>query len=135
MSRWILVVEDDDAIADAVEEILRDEGLSVVRAADGRQALRLVAAEPAPSLILLDLLMPGLDGKGFLRQRGTAYPASIPIAVFTAVREIQFSAGPAPPVEAVLAKPCDVRLLIETVRSLLRRDRDTRITEPLRPVV
>jgi pilus assembly protein CpaE len=59
----ILIVDDDDRLAGAVEEILETDGRFVVigRATDGSEALRMVADDP-PDLVLMDIGMPGLDG-------------------------------------------------------------------------
>ncbi|WP_428262376.1 response regulator [Haliangium sp.] len=83
-SNSILVVEDDEAIRDATSRILRSEGWQVREAKDGQEALRQVAAEE-PGLILLDLMMPELDGFGFLeRLRQEPRYAHLPIIVLTA---------------------------------------------------
>jgi signal transduction histidine kinase/CheY-like chemotaxis protein len=80
----VLVIEDDDATREMVRRMLEREGLAVVEAADGREGLARVA-ERLPSLILLDLLMPGMDGFEFLSELH-ANPEwhSIPVVVVTA---------------------------------------------------
>ena len=57
----ILVVDDEPAVREALERILRLEGFEVALASDGREAVRNQAAAPADA-VLLDVLMPGLDG-------------------------------------------------------------------------
>ena len=57
----VLVVDDEPAVRDAVERVLRVEGFAVETAIDGRDAIRRVA-ETRPDAMLLDILMPGLDG-------------------------------------------------------------------------
>lgn len=79
-NKKILVVEDDHALSDAFSIILSKEGYAVANAYDGYEALEKVANDEY-SLILLDLLMPGLDGKGFLRQYDNKN--DIPIIVFS----------------------------------------------------
>lgn len=117
----MLLIEDDDGIADAVGELLADEGFATRRARDGGEALELLRREGAPCLILLDLLMPGIGGKAFLKRRGDDYPAAIPIAVFTAVSELSFSMPPVPPVEGILRKPVDPAALLGVVRKYCTR--------------
>jgi DNA-binding response OmpR family regulator len=83
----ILVVEDEPAVRDLVEQILRDEGYSVESAADGARALRLLQRGHY-RLLLLDLMMPGVDGMDILRAL-RAEPALRPpaILVFSALHE------------------------------------------------
>jgi CheY-like chemotaxis protein len=85
-SAHILVVEDDLDIRESVVEILEDEGHVVTAAADGREALdRLQIASPPPDLILLDLMMPVMNGYQF-REEQLQLPAfaAIPVLVVTA---------------------------------------------------
>jgi CheY-like chemotaxis protein len=62
----ILIVDDDDAIREALEDVLSDEGYQVVGMADGQQALTYLQAEARPSAMLVDLWMPVMDGWKFL---------------------------------------------------------------------
>jgi two-component system, OmpR family, response regulator MtrA len=66
-TRRVLVVEDDDAIRTAVRMLLEDEGYAVQEAIDGAAALALLRASPERMVVLLDLLMPGVDGLAVLR--------------------------------------------------------------------
>ncbi|HZA66667.1 MAG TPA: response regulator [Geminicoccaceae bacterium] len=75
----VLVVDDDETVRDLMHRFLSREGFAVVTAADGEQALEL-ARQVRPSLITLDVLMPGLDGWGVLRAL-KADPALAPIPV------------------------------------------------------
>ncbi|HLK90478.1 MAG TPA: response regulator [Polyangia bacterium] len=81
----ILLIEDDQDIRASTAELLVDEGFSVVEAADGSAALARLRRGLAPSLILLDLMMPGLTGWGFRREQ-LADPSlrDIPVLVITA---------------------------------------------------
>src|SRR5436190_2228167 len=64
--RRVMVVDDDDSIRESLSECLEDVGCEVVTAANGKQALeQLRSGAPSPGLILLDLVMPELDGRGF----------------------------------------------------------------------
>src|SRR5512132_4086682 len=85
--RWVLVVEDDAALREALSDALRDEGFTVTAAADGREALDLlrVTASPNPSVILLDLAMPRMNGWQFRAEQQTDDRiAAIPIVVLSA---------------------------------------------------
>ena len=120
--RAILVVEDDTAIAEALVGFLEDEGFVAVRAGDGEQALSVLAGmQPYPGLILLDLMMPRMDGWRFrdlqLRDEGLR---SIPVVVLSAHgASIAEQALMAP--AAVLRKPCSADALLEVVQQHFRR--------------
>ena len=81
----LLLVEDDAASSDALAELLRDEGHTVFTAYSGRQALESLEAR-RPDLILLDLMLPDVNGWEFRRrQLGNPAWASIPVVVVSAV--------------------------------------------------
>jgi len=111
----ILVVDDDPSILDMVAQVLDFEGYPVQTAADGAAALDAVAAA-RPSLVLLDMRMPVLDGWGFaqaLRARGV----QLPIVVMTAAQDARRWAkeiGAA----GYLAKPFELLELLAVVERL-----------------
>lgn len=65
----ILVVEDNEDIRQIIVEVLSDEGYSVSSAADGGEGLEILRTLPVPSLVLLDLMMPSMNGWQFLEER------------------------------------------------------------------
>jgi CheY-like chemotaxis protein len=79
-----MVVDDDEAIRRTIAEVLSEEGYAVKEAANGREALDLLRAGTRPCLLLLDLMMPVLDGWGF-RQEQERDPeiASVPVVIVT----------------------------------------------------
>ncbi len=85
----VLVVEDDEAIRLALCELLTDEGYVVESARTGRQAIeKLTLNSQHPCIVLLDLVMPDIDGSGvlrFLQETDRLY--TIPVVVMTAVRK------------------------------------------------
>lgn len=86
MAGYVLLVDDDDGIRDALSLLLSDEGIRHRAAVNGREALDLlqVAGEP-PALILLDVMMPVMDGFAFRRaQRADPRLADIPVLVLSA---------------------------------------------------
>lgn len=86
----IFVVEDEEMIRDSIVEFLGEQGYDAVGAADGREALdKLDASSPRPCLILLDLMMPVMDGRSF-RERQLQIPklAEIPVVVFSAYQDV-----------------------------------------------
>lgn len=112
----ILVVDDDPAIREAVRGILTDEGYDVALAEDGLEALDCLASMPPPSLILLDLRMPRMDGWEFLARRDAAHSDGstprVPIVLLSGMTFIR----DAPGVVDFLAKPLRPEKLLECVR-------------------
>jgi CheY-like chemotaxis protein len=85
MAPSVLVVDDESDIREAVAELLADEGYEVLDAGDGAEALRM-AREHHPSIVLLDLMMPGMSGWEFCaRRRDDPELARIPVIVLSAV--------------------------------------------------
>jgi CheY-like chemotaxis protein len=92
----ILVVEDEEMIRESIVEFLDDSGFQAVGAAHGREALEKLGAssDPPPCLILLDLMMPVMDGRTF-REHQLQMPqfALIPVIVFSAYRDVATAAS------------------------------------------
>lgn len=110
----VLVVEDDDALREAMVEALREGGFRVAAVGDGQSALEWLGSHVAPALILLDLWMPRIDGWQ-LRQavESHAHLRDIPIVVLTAAPN---QSAEALHVGAVLQKPVTVERLLETAQ-------------------
>jgi CheY-like chemotaxis protein len=121
VTRPLLVVDDDADLREALQDVLRDAGYEVLTAANGRQALDVLARTSVPPrLVLLDMMMPVLDGAGFLRELHTQPGGrEIPVVVFSAsagAREESEALG----AQAYLRKPVDVQTLLETVEKYSR---------------
>ncbi|HEX5501787.1 MAG TPA: response regulator [Thermomicrobiales bacterium] len=113
--RRVLVVDDDDDIREVLVAALREDGYAVREAGSGRQALDILAAWP-PDLILLDLMMPEMDGRAFRagqRERGLA--AGAPLIVVSASRWADDQARELGAVAGV-AKPFDLLALLALVQ-------------------
>jgi len=108
----ILVVDDDRGAMEALSDILEYEGYRVERAQNGLQALeQLKETRPGPNLIILDLLMPVMDGWEFrMRQKEDPALAHIPVLVVTAI-----AATAGIDAAGVLRKPIDIDALLRTV--------------------
>lgn len=110
----VLVVDDEKDIRDTLQEALEGEGYTVYTAANGREALDLLPSIPSPSLILLDLMMPVMDGWEFLKEMGENFTLTgIPVVIITAFGEKARTISQA---QAVIRKPFDLNTLTETVR-------------------
>jgi diguanylate cyclase len=87
LMKTVLVVDDSRFFRTATERALVKAGYGVISAADGEEAVR-VAREKLPSLILLDMLLPKIDGPGVLRQlKNEPSTANIPVLVLTALSQ------------------------------------------------
>ena len=112
-SRPVLLVDDDDSILEAERQILVEHGHRVVLARDGAEAMRAVAAGPLPSVIVLDIQMPGIDGPAFaleLRQQ----LRHVPLVIVTGAADPKHEADRCN-AEAYLPKPFDADLLVRTI--------------------
>jgi CheY-like chemotaxis protein len=111
----VMVVEDDFAIRETLRELIEDEGYRVLWASNGREALALLEHR-SPRLILLDLMMPVMDGREFrLAQRSDPALARIPVVVISADHALeQKVAGLA--VDGWLAKPFELDALLTTLQ-------------------
>ena len=113
MSPLVLVVDDDPDILDAVCDILEGEGYRIARARHGAEALARIS-EQRPSIILLDLMMPVMDGLTFARAlRERPADARIPIVVISADGNPQRAAAIG--AQGYLAKPFDIEALLAQV--------------------
>ena len=118
----VLVVDDDDVIRDTIADALEFEGYVVRRARNGQEALGQVQAGP-PRVIVLDLMMPVMDGWTFVeRCRADSLCADVPIVVVSASHNLRSAASrlTAKGVSAVIAKPFSLDVLIGAVDRLLR---------------
>lgn len=114
----ILIIDDDMTALDIVDYLFEDKGFEVIRRADGLSALECVE-DAAPHIILIDLMMPKMNGQECIKQlrdRGV----SAPIIAFTAVDDPEIhqealDAG----CNLVLTKPCKPAVLVEEVQKLI----------------
>src|SRR5690349_8259713 len=120
--RTILIVDDEPGIVTVVRDYLDRAGFRVLTAGDGAAALRLARAE-RPSLLVLDLMLPGLDGLDVTRVlRQDPATRALPIIMLTArVEETDKLIGLELGADDYLTKPFSPRELVARVRAVLRR--------------
>ena len=119
MPKTILVVDDEERLVSLMDSYLSQEGFRVVRASNGRQALD-VASREKPDLIVLDIMMPEMDGYEFMRQYCRA--ASTPIILLTArVEDDEKVIGLEVGADDYMTKPFRPRELVARIRAVLRR--------------
>jgi CheY-like chemotaxis protein len=115
MACGVLIVEDEPDLRDMLAQMFALEGFQPSVAANGHDALNVLRAGRKPQVIVLDLMMPVMDGWTFLRrQREEPALSGIPVVVVTAVWREQM--GELGAVAAVLTKPFDVSQLVDVVR-------------------
>src|SRR5438132_11402148 len=113
----VLVIEDDDGVSLSVAALLRDEGYAVEVANGGAAAMRRLQRGPLPTLILLDLMMPDMDGIEF-RQRQLADPAfaKIPVIILSARPDVGYQAALLH-ADDFLRKPMSFEALLHVVQN------------------
>jgi CheY-like chemotaxis protein len=114
----VLIVDDDLDIRETLAEVLEEHGFEVITATNGSEALKLVRSMAAPpSVILLDLMMPVMDGYRFLEERRKdPAVASIPVAIITAghgVDRSRLGKG-----ALIIPKPIDLPQLVRVLHGL-----------------
>jgi CheY-like chemotaxis protein len=123
LGKTVLVIEDDTATREALALFLGQEGCHVLRAIDGRQALDMLRKGPRPDLILLDLMLPGMDGWQFRRQQQRdPYLASIPVVVVSAAGDLKGQASSLGAV-SLMSKPVELDHLLAEVRRFATQER------------
>jgi CheY-like chemotaxis protein len=114
----VLVVEDEPAVRELVTEVLRDEGFEVTEARDGAEALRVLEQRRSPArfcAVLLDIMLPRIDGFGVLRrlrERGADVPVVAMSASSTDLAEAEAAGA-----RTTVAKPFDLDRLLGAVTS------------------
>ncbi|MBF5045258.1 response regulator [Aggregicoccus sp. 17bor-14] len=108
--RPILVVEDEHDIREAVSDLLQMEGYAVETACNGQEALELLERPADPCLILLDVMMPVMDGHAFMaRLRAHERHARIPVVITSASPQVPEGA------RAHLRKPYELHRLLDVI--------------------
>ena len=129
MSTKILVVDDDPDILEAISLILEARGYQIVAARDGIEALNKLKVEK-PDLMIMDLLMPRLDGFGVCKElkdpRWAKY-SHIPIIILSSVRQdasrrrYELETGVQLDVDDYVEKPIEHTILLERVENVLKK--------------
>ena len=114
--KTILVVDDEPVLRTIVREIMDEEGYAVIEASDGRGMLEIMARE-RPDLVLMDVMMPGVDGRDAYRQlRSRPENRDVPVVMMSAAVQ---SHGLDPSIAGFVPKPFDITDLIALVTRLI----------------
>ncbi len=133
MAAQLLIVEDDEALRTLLVERLQTEGYAVKAVARGEAALEEVA-RAVPDLIILDLMLPGMDGLEVCRQLRVRYPAVYVLMLTARSSELDRVVGLEVGADDYVTKPFSLNELVARVRAGLRRlqlDREVTVEEPL----
>lgn len=120
MTRTVLIVDDDPDVRTSISDALEEEGYRVHRAANGREALRLLREGAAlPDVILLDMMMPDMDGWAFRsEQQKEPRLSRIPVLIFSAY-SLPIDAATQLDAAGFLKKPIRMAELYRALRSVL----------------
>jgi two-component system, OmpR family, response regulator MprA len=120
----ILVVDDEPAVRESLRRALELEGYEIELAADGKEALYRIESEAEPEAVILDVLMPGLDGLEVCR-RIRSSGRKVPVLMLTARTEVEDRvAGLDAGADDYVVKPFALEELLARLRALLRRTSD-----------
>jgi CheY-like chemotaxis protein len=123
MSHRVLIVDDEFGFADVIAEVLSEAGFDAAIAINGQVAL-LSMAEKRPDVVLLDMMMPLMDGPALLAaMRADAAYATIPVVMMTSLPEMLPASADAALYQAVLDKPFTEADLLDVLRRLLDSER------------
>lgn len=119
----ILIVDDEASVADLIEAVLVSEGYTVAIARDGIQGI-LLARDWKPDLVLMDVMLPGIDGTTAIRRlKSDPETSELPIVAMSAGRTIRRQSNELSDADAALAKPFDIEALLAQIEFLLSRRR------------
>ena len=118
----VLVVDDDPAILEICSDLLQTEGYTVSVATNGQQALEQIRTDP-PQVILMDIMMPVLDGVEACRQvKANPATAEIPVVLMSARTNLTRQSQELASADALVAKPFDIDHLLNTIHDLVGED-------------
>lgn len=133
MAAHVLIVEDEPSVRDVVRRYLEAEGHRVTVAADGLAGLEAARAD-TPDLIVLDVMLPGLDGLAVCEALRRDDHSAVPVIMLTALGETDDRiAGLTSGADDYVVKPFSVKELTLRIDSVLRRARATAATSPAAP--
>jgi CheY-like chemotaxis protein len=119
-ARFVLIVDDDPDLLDVTSFVIEDEGMAVETARNGEEALDLLGTGRLPALVLLDLMMPVMNGWEFLAAiANDPVLQRVPVVVLTAGEHTEV-----PGALEVVSKPMDLKELLRVVERYVRENRD-----------
>ena len=119
MAATILVVEDDAAQRELLCELLEEHGYACIAAEDGQRALDLIAGNQSPDAVVLDMVLPRLNGHEFLQELGERGEHRLRVVVVSGFGPVSRFAERFPLVRAVVQKPVEIDALLQAVQSCI----------------
>ena len=118
--KFVLIIEDDEAIRRSMQDVLDLQGYKAVGASDGQEAINFLKdTRELPCVILLDMMMAGMNGWQFLDfQRNSPDYCNIPVIICSALSETAKAIKPA----AIIPKPVQLKTLISAVKTFCHAD-------------
>jgi len=131
MAEKILIIDDDATMVNLLSTILEIDGFETRKALSGKEAFKLLSEEGAPDMVLLDIMMPEMDGFEVLaRLRNDPATKKLPIIMLTArTDDKDIFEGWRRGADEYVTKPFDPRDLVETIRTVLSRSMEERLEE------
>ena len=122
MNKQILLIDDEPDLRQTLAEFLEDEGYTVTQAENGKLGLELLSAGATPQLILLDYMMPVMDGKTFCTeiQKDEKLNGKFPIVLLTAAR-IEQTLVENMKLSEQLSKPINIPVFLDVVKKYCKR--------------
>lgn len=118
----LLIVDDDLSICEVLQLTLETLGFEVMTAHNGADALALIKSSPRPCAILLDMMMPVMDGETFLRiRREDSSISGIPVIVITAFSNVKLEGA-----DAILRKPVQLDDLLREIARVCKKNQEAR---------
>jgi CheY-like chemotaxis protein len=117
MAATILVVEDDAAQRELLCELLEEHGYACIAAEDGQRALDIIAGNRCPDAVVLDMVLPRLNGHEFLHELDERGERKLRVVVVSGFGPVTRFAERFPLVRAVVQKPVEIDALLQAVQS------------------
>lgn len=135
MTKEVLIVDDDKAMVNLLSTLLETEGFGTEKTQSAAKALEMVSEEH-PDLILLDIMMPEMDGFKFLAMlRSNPDTRAIPVIILTVLSDQEnILEGFRKEADEYVTKPFDPQQLVETIKGVLQRSLEERVEERARRI-
>ena len=128
MGRTILVVEDDAAQRQLLCSLLEEHGYACIPVEDGQRALEVITSSRSPDAVVLDMVLPRLNGHEFLQELGARGERKLGVVVVSGFGPVSRFADRLPLVRAVVQKPVDLDALLEAVQSCVGEESSPKAT-------
>lgn len=117
----IMVIDDEPVILKVLEEVLIDDGHEIVGAGSGTEGIEILREGTIPELILIDLLMPGINGRDFVMMLREEFGLQTPVILMTGAINSSPDFPPKGTYQDVISKPFDIMEVVEKVNQLISK--------------